>query len=77
MYCQTLTHCSIVTHEILLHPRYFIYDTLVGFKKKLYNKIKKIFYFPNKINYHQVATVPMMPFDPKSTLSLRPAQHFR
>ena len=32
---------------------------------------------PNEVRYHQIATVPMAPIDPKPTSKLRSALHFR
>ena len=47
---------------------------LLGLRK---NNGCKLFYFLNKIRSHQITTVSMAPFDPKSTSKWRSALHFR
>ena len=45
---------------------------LIGFRKKM-----TLFCFQNKLRSHQVATVQMAPFDPKSASKMRFAVHSR
>ena len=39
--------------------------------------VEILLYFPNKITFHQIPTIPMMPINPNSTSKLKPTLHFR